>query len=165
MSLANREPNTIMLSTGGRVDARTGMGVEIGGRLGVAATPGMLVEEYEVTNELKWRPNASATELMQPAVLVDKPFEVGNTGIDDEAAINENAHVVHLQNGDVFYSKLVSGQAAAIGALLQPNGNGWLKAATATTADANLGRFRALQELNGGSAVTADTRLRVRFLG
>lgn len=165
MSLADRSPHTILLS-GSSLTSRvsSNIGVEKRHRAGAAMTPGMLVELYEVTNELKWRANGSATELAAKCVMLDKPYEVGNTGIDDAVVANENVHVAYLQPGDEFLSMVVSGQTVAIGTLLQSNGNGWLKAATATTQDAGLGWLQAMEELNGGSAITADTRCRVRVI-
>lgn len=164
MALADRNPHTILLSGPASIAASAGIGVEKRHRAGAAITPGMLVELYEVTNELKWRANGSATELCAMSVALDKPEEVDNTGIDDAYAANENVHVAYLVPGDEFYGKAVSGETVAIGTLLQSNGNGWLKAATATTQDAMLGRFQAMTELNGGSAITSDTRLRVRVI-
>jgi hypothetical protein len=55
-----------------------------------------------------------------------------------------------------------SGANITAGTLLQSNGNGMLKAATATTADANLAHFQALESTGGAVAVT--TRLRIQVL-
>lgn len=165
MSLADRNPHTILLSGGFAQRVSSGIGVEKRHRAGAAITPGMLVEMYEVTNELKWRANASATELCARSVMIDKPYETDNTGIDDAVAANENVHVAYLQPGDEFLSKVVSGETVAIGTLLQSNGNGWLKAATVTTQAAQLGWLQAIEELNGAAAIASDTRCRVRVVG
>lgn len=160
MALTLRNPNTIMLtdkSTYARVGSHD-LSAIIGYRAGAAITPGMLVERYSVSNELKWRANASATELAAHSVALDKPDEVNNTGIDDAYAANENVEVAYVWPGAVFYGKVVSGQTVADGALLQSNGNGWLKAATATTQAAGLGWMQSLDNLG---TIAADTRCRV----
>lgn len=163
MALARRNPFKIMISG---PDTYTREGHHVGSsiisyRVGVAATPGMLAEQYSVSNELKWRPNASATEMAARCVFLDKPAELDNTGIDDAYAVNENAELAWVHPGAVFYSMLVSGQTAADGALLQSNGNGWLKAATATTQDAGLGWLQCLDNLG---TVASDTRAAVRVI-
>ena len=166
MALPDRNPYTILIS-GVMSNERVSESVssEVKHRAGVAITPGMQIEMYANSNELKWRPNASATEIAELAIAIDKPEEKDNTGIDDVIAIGENVHAVYLIPGDEFWTKCVSGQTVTRGTLLQPNGNGWYKAATATTQDAMLGRFRSVEHLNSGSALTVDTRCRVRFIG
>jgi hypothetical protein len=127
---------------------------------GVQATPGMLAEMFDVSGENRWRPNASATEYTALAVFLD--FPEYNKGIDDVYAIGDLAKVAFLCPGSVFYALVPSGQNISNGELLQSNGDGKLKSATATTADANLGRFQALDNIG---AVTADTRCRVQVIG
>ena len=126
---------------------------------GGAITPGFLVEMYDDSGANKWRANASATEICAVAVALDRP-EL-NKGIDDAYAAGDLVAVAFLAPGSVFYGLIPSGQDIANGDLLQSNGDGKLKAATATTQDAALGRFQALD--NPGS-VTADTRLRVQVI-
>lgn len=164
MALALRNPNTIMQSgpdtytVWGWSDGATTNGYTAGS----AATPGMQVELVDSSGKNVWQPNSNATEYGDVAILMDKPAEVGNTGIDDAVAAGENCEVAWLRAGAIFYGKVVSGQTAANGAILQPNGNGWHKAATATTADANLGRFKCLDNLG---TVSSDTRARIMFRG
>lgn len=126
---------------------------------GVAATPGMLAEMYDVSGVNKWRPNASATEIAALAVFLDSPES--NKGIDDVYAIGATPKVGFMGPGCVFYGIVVSGQNIANCELLQSNGDGKFKSATATTADAGLGRFQALDNLG---LVAADTRCRIQII-
>ena len=160
MALNRRTDNTIMLSgpdTYTRIGSHDGSAI-IGYRAGAAITPGMLVELYDVSGELKWRANSSATEMCAKYVALDKPAETDNTGIDDAYAANENVEVAAVHVGAVWNAKAVSGQDIDNGDLLQSNGNGWLKEATATTQDAQLGWMQSLTNLG---SISADTRLRV----
>lgn len=125
---------------------------------GVAITPGMLVELYN-NSGLKVRPNASATELTAVAVALEQTIQ--NKTIDEVYAVGDLVEFAFLQRGAVIYALVPSGQNITMGALLQSNGDGKLKAATATTQDANLGTFQALETTG---AVTADTRLRVQVI-
>jgi hypothetical protein len=128
-------------------------------RCGVASTPGMLAELFDVSGENKWRPNASATEQPTLAVFLSSPES--NLGVDDVYAINDLAPVWYLHPGYVFWGILRSGQNVANCGLVQSNGDGKLKAATATTATANVARFKCLD--NPG-LVSADTRIRVQVI-
>jgi hypothetical protein len=92
-------------------------------------------------------------------VALDRP-EL-NKGLTDNYAAADLVAAGFLAPGSVFYGLIPSGQDIANGALLQSNGDGKLKAATATTQDAGLGKFQSLD--NPGS-VTADTRLRVQVI-
>lgn len=125
----------------------------------VAATPGMLAEKVDSSGVNKWRPNASATEIPTLAVFLDSPES--NLGIDSVYAIGATPKVGWLCPGSVFYGIVVSGQNIANCELLQSNGDGKLKSATATTADAMLGRFQALDNIG---LVAADTRCRVQVI-
>ncbi len=163
MPLEDREPYTVLLAgLTPRFISSGNIGTEVKLRVGVIATPGMLIERYKVVDELKWRPNASATEIAALSIALDKPYQTDNTGIDDDYAVDEDMDAAYLLVGDLWYPKVVSGETVTVGTLLQSNGNGWLKAATLTTQDAMLGRFQSEEELNGGSPLAADTRCRVR---
>jgi hypothetical protein len=126
---------------------------------GGAVTPGMLVEVYDDSGTNKWRANASATEIAALAVALDRP-EL-NDGIDDAYAADDLCKVGFLAPGSVFYGLIPSGQDISNGALLQSNGDGKLKAATATTQSAGLGRFQSLDNVG---AVVVDTRLRIQVI-
>ena len=151
MAVTKNNPNTILLS---------GPHVLVDDlRCGVAATPGMLAEMMDSSGENKWRPNASATEIPTLAVFLNSPES--NKGIDDAYAINDLAPVAFLCPGCTFWGILVSGQNVSNAELLQSNGDGKLKSATATTADAGLARF---QSLTNAGLVSADTRIRVQVI-
>lgn len=159
MTLPARNPNTIMLSgrdtyTRGGSDNRE----TTGGYVASAAfTPGELIEEHDDSGVTKFRKNASATELCERRVALDKPHEVNNTGIDDDYAAGENVEWALLHVGAVWYGFAKSGETVANGDWMQSGGDGTMIVATATTADANLGWAKALDNLG---AIGADTRCR-----
>lgn len=146
-------PNTIFLADGDN---------EVNDLVaGEAITPGHLIEVYAASAGVnKWRKNSSATEYAALAVALDQP-EL-NMGVDDAYAAADKVRARFLDAGDVFWGLVPSGQTIANGDLLQSNGDGTLKKATATTADANLGRLQALDNLG---AVTTLTRCRVQVIG
>lgn len=121
-----------------------------------AISYGYLIERHSDSGVLKWKANASATNQVEMAVALDEP-EL-NQGLSGAYAAGDLVKAWHLQVGDVFYGVIPSGQDIAIGDLLQSNGDGKMKEATAATADANVARFRAL---SAPGAVTADTRVKV----
>lgn len=125
-----------------------------------AITPGMLVELHDDGSNLDVRANGSATEY--PALSVALELTEFNETITDAYAAGQTVKIGYLAPGSVFYGIIPSGQNISRAELLQSNGDGKLKSATATTADANLGRFMSLD--NPGS-VAADTRLRVLVIG
>lgn len=134
---------------------------------GVAITPGMLVENFKDTdNKLKWRPNSSATNMPTMAVAIENTM--ANRGVDVAYSIGDRALIHFFVPGEVFWGIVPSGQNIALGDMLQSNGDGKLKAATAATAAANVARFQCVPNLNGnggtGGAVTADTRIRVQVI-
>jgi hypothetical protein len=118
----------------------------------------MLVELHDDTT-LKVRANGSATEIAALAVALERN-ELNKT-IDDAYAADDVVKFGYLGAGSVFYGLVPSGQSITFGALYQSNGDGKLKAATATTQAAMLGRFQSLDDTG---AVTADTRLRVQVI-
>lgn len=123
-----------------------------------AITPGMLVEMHLDTT-VKWRPNGSATEATALAVALNQP-EL-NKGIEDAYATGDLVQVGFMAVGSIFNAIIPSGQNISACELLQSNGDGKLKSATATTADANLGRF---QSLDSPGSVLVDTRIRVQVI-
>lgn len=152
MAISKRNPRTIFLSG-------PPAHLENEYHAGVAITPGMLVELYDDGGVTKVRPNSSATEFVEKAVAIEQG-EL-NKGIDDVYAIGDLVKVAYLRPGDQFYGLIPSGQDIATLELLQSNGDGKLKAATATTADANLGLFRAMDRPGD---VNVDTRVRAEVL-
>lgn len=152
MAITRRAPNTILLAS------NPGKPTVNDYPAGGAITPGMLIELYNDT-VLKFRANASATEIAAACVALDQ-IEM-NKGISDAYAVGDLVKAHFLDPGDVFYGIIPSGQNITQGALLQSNGDGKLKAATATTQDAGLGRFQAL---DSPGSVLADTRVRVQVI-
>lgn len=127
--------------------------------VGEAATPGHLAEMYDDGGVNKWRKHPTSTEQVTLAVFMEQGEM--NKGIDDAYAAGDLAKVWFLKPGDVFYGLIPSGQTIANAAKLQSNGGGTLKAATATTAAANVARFQSLDNLG---AVTTMTRCRIQVI-
>lgn len=126
---------------------------------GEAITPGHLVEMYDDGGVNKWRKHATSTEQVTLAVAMEQGEM--NKGVDDTCAAGDLAKVWFLKPGDVFWGLIPSGQTIANAAKLQSNGGGTLKAATATTAAANVARFQSLDNLG---AVTTLTRCRIQVI-
>lgn len=125
-----------------------------------AITPGHLVELASASAGVnKWRKNSSATNITPMFVALNQ--EELNLGIDTACAAGDLIPVGVLEPGDKFYGLLPSGQNIANGDLLQSNGDGTLKAATAATAAANVARFQALDNIG---AITVQTRVRVQVI-
>lgn len=153
MALTRLNPRRVHL--GGPLTKVDDFDYEAGG----AITPGMLAEFYDDSGETKVRANSSATEIPTLAVALDRA-EL-NKEITDAYAAGDVVPVGFMAPGTVFYGLIPSGQNISNGELLQSNGDGKLKSATATTADAMLARF---QSLDNPGAVTADTRIRVQVI-
>lgn len=151
MSVTVLDPNTILLH---------GMRNVVNDYLASEAiTPGHLVELAASSGVLKWRKNASATN--QPTLAVALNQEEMNKGVDDAYASGDLVEAHFLKPGDVWWALVPSGEDIAIGDLLQSNGDGTLKEATAATATANVARFQALEALG---AITVLTRCRVQVI-
>lgn len=148
MALAHRTPNTIYL--GGDITKLNEWS------LGVAGTPGMVLEFYTDGTVRKLRPHSVAGDIQTAIILLEKSLH--NKGIDDTYAIGELAYAAELQAGAIFYGIAVSGQNIQSGEYLQSNGDGKLKVATATTAAANVAKFQAEETIG---LIAADTRIRV----
>lgn len=154
MPVAKKDPNTILLG-GGLPGGDGGHTIVEEYIAGVAITPGMLIEFYNDTDKIKLRPHSSAGEIVAPMVALEKT--IWNKTVDDAYAINELVRFAHLRKGSTFWGLLPSGQNISGAEFMQSNGDGKLKTASATTADANVGQFQALDY---PGAVTADTRVR-----
>lgn len=156
--IVKNPPNTIYLG-GGLPGGEGGATVVNEYSAGVAITPGMLIELYKNGSTLMLRPHASAGEAVAPWVATEQiQF---NLTVDSVYPSGELVNSVHLRKGSTFWGLVPSGQDISKGEFLQSNGDGKLKSASATTADANVAQFQALDELG---AVTADTRCRVLVL-
>lgn len=152
MALAHNPPNTIWL--GGEI---TKLNEHVGS---ATITPGMLIEFHDSSGKMKLRPHASATENASSIFALEKTIH--NKTVADTYAANELVLAAMFHKGSSVWALVPSGQNIVAGDLLQSNGDGKLKKATATTADANLANFQALE--SSGGAVTEDTRLRVQVL-
>lgn len=155
MAVSKRNPNTILLG-GGLPGGDGGHTIDNEIVAGVVITPGMIIELYTDTDKAKWRPHASAAEMVSVVVALEKSLH--NKTIDDTYAINDLVLAAHLRHGSEFYALVPSGQDISSGEFMQSNGDGKLKTASATTAAANVARFQARETIG---AVTADTRCRV----
>lgn len=151
MAVTARDPNTVHL--GGDITRLNEHSA------GVAITPGMLIEFYDDSGKMKLRPHASATEYPSTIFATEKLMH--NKGVDDVYAINDLVAAVQGHKGSSWWALVPSGQNIVAGALLQSNGDGMFKAATATTAAANVAQFQALESTGGAITVTARLRIQV----
>lgn len=125
----------------------------VGNQMGVIGTPGMIVQRFRAAGgENKWKPQDSTDADSERAVLLDKPEQVDNTGIEDTVAVNEDAEVAVLLGGAQWNAIVITGIVVRNGTLLQNNGDGKLK--LASTGDVWI---RAEQDLGSG-ATSGDTR-------
>lgn len=148
MAITKRSPNTIYL--GGEI---TKLNEWV---LGVAGTPGMLLEFYTDSTVKKLRPHATAADVQTAIILLEKSLH--NKEITDTYSIGELAYAAHFHKGSTFYGLAVSGQNIQAGEYLQSNGDGKFKVATATTADAGVAKFQAEETIG---LIAADTHLRI----
>src|SRR5688572_7774846 len=123
-------------------------------------TPGMLLELHDDSGVAKWGVHDGAADMVGAIVAIEQ-IEL-NKGVDDNYAAGDLVKAGALRRGCFFWGIIPSGQNISVAQLLQSNGDGKLKDATADTAAANVGRFRALE--SSGGEVTVDTRLRVEVL-
>lgn len=151
MALQHRPPNTVWL--GGTI---TKLNEWIAG---VEITPGMQIEFYDDGGKMKLRPVASATDVAAPIFALEKTLH--NKTVDDTYAVDELVLAAEFHKGATAWALVPSGQTIIASDYMQPNGDGKLKKATATTADANLARLQAIEALG---AVTEDTRCKVQVL-
>lgn len=156
MAITPRPSNMVLLSPPHQAENQ----IENRYRTSEAAKPGSLAEMHDDNGELKFRKSASATEHQRPAVYLENGLM--NKGIDDDWAADDLTRVAFLRNGDIFNGLIASGQDISFGEYLQSAGDGTLKSATATTADAGLARY---QSLDAPGAVTVLTRLRTQVVG
>lgn len=154
MAIQTRNPNLIYLGGGDGPGGESGITVIEDYTAGAEITPGMVIEPYRDGLTMKWRPFNTAGGVVSPYVALER-LEMNKT-IDDVYAIADLVKAAKLHNGSFIYAIVPSGEDIAIGDLLDVEG-GKLVEAAATTADANVVRFRALESIG---AVTADTRLR-----
>lgn len=151
MAITKLNPNTILLAGTPRIVDEY--------PASAAITPGELVELHNSGGELKWRPHASADEAITLAVALERS-ELNDT-IATAYASGDAVKVAFLQPGDVFYGLLPSGQDINRAGLMQSNGDGQLKTASATTASGGVARFQALDNIG---PITEQTRVRTQVI-
>lgn len=122
--------------------------------------PGMLVEGYNNGGIYSWRPHSNATNVAPAFIAIDEPIlNQTLTATGPAYPVGYPVPVWPARLGDVAWMLVPSGQNVTVADGLQSNGDGKLKAATGSTAAANVQHFRALET---AGAVTADTRVSVQ---
>ena len=124
--------------------------------------PGMLLE---VQTTGKVRAHNTADNPVGPAIALED--ELQGKGIDEKYVDGDKVQVWYPQVGDQAYMILKDGQDIAIGAVLQSNGDGTLKAAGTGT-----GCFQALEAVDLSDSSGAedsgplgyDKRIKVRVI-
>lgn len=153
MAVALNPPNTIYL--GGGMNAGDGGITYINDKLAVEPiTPGMLLELHDDGGTPAWGVHDTADDPCPVVVALEQVFL--NLGISDAYADGDLVLAGALRPGSMFYGIVPSGQDLAIGARLQSNGDGKLKAAAG-------GDVRFVCHTDTGP-VTEDTRVRVEVL-
>lgn len=151
MSLTPLKPNTILLSDRSDVDIINDIPV-----VDTGALPGHFVEMFVSGGKPAWRKVSSAVNVPSKHILLeqdiyartlDTPYNSGEPGI-----------VAALDVADTVWAIVPSGQDITACDLLQQNGDGTLKEATAATAAANVAHYQSLETVG---AVTVATRCRV----
>lgn len=157
--IEKRPPNTIYLGGGGPggEGGATFVNDIVAGVAGII--PGMLIETFNEGGATKWRPHSSATIVGSVAVALED-LMMGK-GVDDAYGDGDLIPAAILRHGSTFWGLLPSGQDIDNQDYLQSNGDGYLKEATANTADAGVARFKAHDQLG---AITVATRCRVEVL-
>lgn len=120
-------------------------------------TPGMVVETFDDNGITKWRPHSTADGIQSRAVAVE---QMGR-GVDETYAADDLVIVHIYHTGGMFWGLLPSGQDIATAQGLQSNGDGMLKASTATTAAANVVPYKSKEDTG---AVTETTRIWVEVI-
>lgn len=148
MSITRNNPNTIFLG-GDRTQVND---------LAVSATttPGMLLERFNNSGVIRWRPSTGNGTAKPPAVATEAAML--NKGPDDTYAANDLAEVSILHKGATAWMLIASGQNVAAGDLLGDNGSA--VAGTLKTG-ATVALFTALENKPN---VTTLTRIRVEAL-
>lgn len=158
MAIQRRNPNTVYLGGGGP-GGEEGITYVNNIPAGAIIRPGMLIETYNDTLATKWRPHSSATGIPGSAIALEQ-FFMGK-GVDDDYNPMDLVQAGVLRKGSMWWALIPSGQTIANQDFLQSNGDGYLKKATASTADAGVGQFKSHDNLG---AVTTLTRCRVEVL-
>lgn len=162
MSVAWRNPNRIWLGGPG-TPGGADHGADIGMcRASAAIVPGDFIEFHDVSDESKLRKFSTANEMPPRMVALRKS---NNGGIDDAYAAGDLVNYLVIQPGTILYAWALSAATVTNAELLECGAGGRLTDAGATTAAAGDAVFQSLEELNSGSAITADTRCRVKVMG
>lgn len=155
MAISQREPNTILL--GGGMNAADGAATYINDLVAVETlTPGMILELHDDNGVPAWGVHDTADDPVEPVVALEKGLFL-NKGVDDTYADGELVIAAALKPGSMFWGIVPSGQDINVGARLQSNGDGKLKAAAT-------GHVKFVSHTDTGGAVTEDTRVKVEVL-
>lgn len=159
MAVPRHTPNTILLG-GGQGPGAEGTGVRVNRYVaGAVLTPGMILETYDDAGTTKLRPHSSATNLRSVTICLERVM-LGE-GIDDTIPVGDLVEDLICYPGTTFYGLIPSGADISNEELLQSNGDGMLKSATASTAAANVAWFKSK---SAPGAVTQTTRIIVEVL-
>lgn len=152
MAITRRPPNKVHLS--GDITKVNDLVAGEGGLF-----PGMLVEVKSDGGVAKVYKQSSATNVAGVMVLLDQPFL--NQGMGGEILIGELVLYGIFPRGGVFWGLLASGQNIQMAEALQSAGDGYLKSATASTADAGVYICQSQDEIG---AITEDTYVRAEVI-
>lgn len=142
-------PKTIMLKT------RAMMIKEWPVDAGDDITPGDLLEFVSTTDEVQ--PHSSAAGVCRP-LMVAAEAAIDGRGIDDDYDEDgEACFVIYPDRGDELYMWLSPGETAAIGSLLESNGDGALQVGSTAP------YFRSLEALDL-AAIYVNTRIKVEVI-
>lgn len=142
------------------------------GLVGVAFTPGHLVELYNASGTAKYRKHSTAGEKCERIVALETPYagatstSVEARTIDTAYTAGERAQLGVMEPGAVAYVYIKSGENIAIGDKLVSNGDGTLREKDAEGSAADLEHTLAIAEeaLDLSASGSSNTRLAVRFV-
>jgi len=147
MAITRLNPNTIFLG-GDKTDVSDLA-------CSIAVTPGMLVERFNNSGIIRWRPSTGNGTAKPPAVALD--HSMANKGVDDNYAIGDLVEVGLGHKGSAWWMLIASGQTVSAGDLLGDAGSG--TAGTLKTSP-TVALFTALEN----KTALALTRIRVEAL-
>lgn len=124
---------------------------------GVVITPGMVIETFNDSGVLKWRPVSSATDAPSFAVALND--SANNRGIDDDWAVGDLVIAKYFPPGTMFLGIVPDSQTIPFAARLQNDGTGKFIIASSNTAASGLARWKSERNLG---TTSGDTRTLVR---
>ncbi len=123
---------------------------------GQALLPGTPVELREdgSTGVIKWFYKTNITDVPTPFVVLNRPSM--DQGITTATPIGSGVDILITHPGALVYGLILSGEVITFGTKIRLGIAGF-EVATVVTAAAGVAVYQALLELNGGSAIGADT--------